>query len=88
LFQQIREVHRPIVECGVFRGVDLFSWSNLSAIFEPYNHVRRIVGFGTFQGFPAVSDDDVGGPMPKGSVIAFDELNQQFWPRETMAVLD
>ena len=26
--------------------------------------------------------------MPKGAVIAFDELNQKEWPGETMAVLD
>jgi hypothetical protein len=169
LFQQIREVHGHIVECGVFRGAGFFSWSNLSAIFEPYNHVRRIIGFDTFEGFTAVSNDDVGGAMPykhvgglathagaeirqaielhdlnrpighirrselvvgdacetipvyvsenkhlvvallyldfdvyeptkiaietfwprmpKGSVIAFDELNQKQWPGETMAVL-
>ena len=26
--------------------------------------------------------------MPKGAVIAFDELNQRMWPGETMAVLE
>jgi len=26
--------------------------------------------------------------MPKGSVIAFDELNHQGWPGETLAVMD
>ena len=26
--------------------------------------------------------------MPKGSVIAFDELNQKEWPGETMAVIE
>ena len=26
--------------------------------------------------------------MPSGAVIAFDELNQEQWPGETMAVLD
>ncbi|MDE2016823.1 MAG: hypothetical protein KGI57_03860, partial [Hyphomicrobiales bacterium] len=26
--------------------------------------------------------------MPKGSIIAFDELNQKHWPGETRAVLD
>ena len=26
--------------------------------------------------------------MPKGSILAFDELNQESWPGETMAVLE
>jgi hypothetical protein len=26
--------------------------------------------------------------MPKGAVIAFDELNQKYWPGETLAVLE
>jgi hypothetical protein len=146
----------------------------LSAIYEPYNHVRRVVGFDTFAGFPKLSEEDkqprgaemdfakVGGlavvgieadikratelydlnrpighvprielvkgdasktipayveenrhlvvallyldfdlyeptlaalktflpRMPKGAVIAFDELNQKQWPGETLAVLD
>lgn len=170
LFQEIRNVHGHIIECGVFRGGGFFSWSHFSAIFEPYNHVRRIVGFDTFEGFPSVGDDDAGGDlpykhagglathaaeeireatrlhdlnrplghisrnelvigdacetipryvdenkhlvaallyldfdlyeptkiaiesfwprMPKGSVIAFDELNQEEWPGETMALMD
>lgn len=26
--------------------------------------------------------------MPKGAIIAFDELNQKFWPGETIALLE
>ncbi|EUA12076.1 putative dTDP-6-deoxy-L-hexose 3-O-methyltransferase [Mycobacterium kansasii 732] len=26
--------------------------------------------------------------MPKGAVLAFDELNQKYWPGETLAVLE
>lgn len=170
IFQKIRNVHGHIVECGVFRGAGLFSWSHLSSIFEPYNHVRRIVGFDSFAGFPNITDEDgandlpykhsgglavdveqeirdainlhdlnrplghlsrneivVGDAletipkyvednkhlvvallyldfdlyeptriaietfwprMPKGSVVVFDELNQKYWPGETMALLD
>ncbi|MEZ6128500.1 MAG: TylF/MycF/NovP-related O-methyltransferase [Planctomycetaceae bacterium] len=170
IFQRVRNIHGHIIECGVFRGSGLFSWSHLSAIHEPYNHVRRIIGFDTFEGFPSVSEEDgsdelsykrSGGlashaaeeiqdaiglhdlnrplghvartelvigdachsipefieenkhlvvallyldfdlyeptkiaiesfwpRMPKGAVLAFDELNQKQWPGETMAVLD
>lgn len=173
LFDKILDVHGHIIECGVFRGAGLFTWANLSTIYEPYNHVRRIVGFDTFTGFPEIElkdkasdsqeleykksggleveseeslqssiahydnnrfisqiprvqivsgdachtipeyisqnkhlvvallylDFDIYKPtrvaieqlwerMPSGSVIAFDELNQEQWPGETMAALD
>jgi hypothetical protein len=174
IFKQILDVHGHIVECGVFMGGGLLTWAQLSAIYEPYNHTRRIVGFDTFAGFPNLSELDtpeagsevdfakVGGlsvpgaeadirravelydlnrpighierielvkgdaqqtipayvdnnkhtvvsllyldfdlyeptiaaiksflpRMPKGAVLAFDELNQKHWPGETLAVLD
>lgn len=174
MFKEILDVHGYIVECGVFMGGGLLTWAQLSAIYEPYNHVRRIVGFDTFAGFPNFAEQDktepgaeidfakVGGlavqgieadikratqlydlnrpighiprielakgdasktiptyveenrhlvvallyldfdlydptlaalnaflpRMPKGAIIAFDELNQKQWPGETVAVLD
>lgn len=173
LFDKILDVHGHIIDCGVFRGASLFTWANLSTIYEPYNHTRRIIGFDTFSGFPDIDiqdlaevnvdleykkprglaaesaesikisiehynknrfiaqiprveivpgdacdtlpqflvdnqhvvvallylDFDIYKPtrvaieclwdrMPSGAVIAFDELNQEQWPGETMAVLD
>lgn len=172
IFNNVLTVHGNIVECGVFMGGGLFTWAQLSAIYEPINHNRKIVGFDTFDGFPSVSEKDqdiqavgehkcegaykfqgeeelrknidlfdmnrnighidklqlVKGDacktipafindnqhfvvsllyldfdlyeptkvalqqfvprMPKGAVIAFDELNQKQWPGETMAVLE
>jgi hypothetical protein len=174
IFKQLIDVHGHIVECGVFMGGGLLTWAQLSAIYEPYNHVRRIIGFDTFAGFPNLAEKDkpepgseidfakVGGlavagieadikratelydlnrpighvprielvkgdasktipayveenrhlvvallyldfdlyeptvaalkallpRMPKGAIIAFDELNQKQWPGETLAVLD
>ena len=173
LFQKVLPVHGHIIECGVFLGAGLMTWAQLSAIFEPVNHVRRIVGFDTFSGFASIHekdkvDDSVNAAwaaegklaadafedlrecirlydlnrsighiprvelvrgdatqtipqyllanqhlvvamlyldfdlyeptkiaietflprMPKGAVIAFDELNQAHWPGETLAVLE
>jgi Macrocin-O-methyltransferase (TylF) len=174
IFKRILYVHGHIVECGVFMGSGLMTWAQLSAIYEPFNHVRRVIGFDSFAGFPRLSDPDTPGPgseihyavagglavsgaeqdvrraiklydrnrpighiprvelvkgdaiqsipafiaendhtvvallyldfdlyeptkaaldaflprMPKGAVIAFDELNQKYWPGETRAVLD
>jgi hypothetical protein len=169
IFKQVLSVHGSIVECGVLHGGGLMTWAQLSAILEPANHQRRIVGFDTFAGFPSIAaedrksksdflregalavdsyedllecvqlydmtrymghiekvslvrgdinetvpryleenphtvlsllylDVDVFEPtvtairhflprMPKGAVIAFDELNSPAWPGETLAVV-
>ena len=61
IFKRLIDVHGHIVECGVFMGGGLLTWAQLSAIFEPYNHVRRIVGFDTFAGFPSLTKEDIAG---------------------------
>jgi hypothetical protein len=58
IFRSVLEVHGHIVECGVFLGGGLMTWANLSAIYEPINHVRRIVGFDSFSGFPSLHERD------------------------------
>ncbi|HUO62627.1 MAG TPA: class I SAM-dependent methyltransferase [Terriglobales bacterium] len=170
LFQRVLGLHGHIIECGVFLGGGLMSWAQLSAIYEPVNHVRRVVGFDTFTGFTSLHSKDQGrnlhyavpgglstnayddlmecarlydlnrpighiprlelivgdatatmvdyakkNPhvivallyldfdlyeptkiaietflprMPRGAVLAFDELNQAAWPGETVAVLE
>ena len=58
LFKQILNVNGSIVECGVLHGAGTLTWAKLSAIFEPANHVRKVIAFDTFGGFPAVSEMD------------------------------
>src|SRR3954469_9640525 len=61
LFRQVLDVNGAIVECGVFNGAGLFTWAQLSTIYEPVNYNRKVIGFDTFAGFPGVSDADGGG---------------------------
>ncbi len=61
LFKQALNVNGSIVECGVFAGGGLSAWHHFSAIYEPYNHTRRIIGFDTFEGFPSIHEKDVIG---------------------------
>jgi hypothetical protein len=58
LFKLNLETHGSIVECGVFAGGGLMTWSQCSSILEPYNHTRRVIGFDTFSGFPHTHDND------------------------------
>lgn len=59
LFKHVLPVAGSVVECGVYLGAGLMSWYHFSAILEPYNHTRRIVGFDTFAGFPQLSKNDM-----------------------------
>lgn len=170
IFRRILGVHGHVIECGVHLGGGFLTWAQLSAIYEPLNHVRRIVGFDTFRGFVTIHEHDAGDNaglavpgalaaaaredleqgcrvfdlgrpighiprtelvegdacetipryleanrhlvvallyldfdlyeptrvaietflprMPKGAVLAFDELNLKQWPGETQAVVD
>jgi len=170
IFKKILNINGSIIECGVLFGGGLMTFAQLSAIFEPVNHTRKIIGFDTFSGFPSITKKDKGSiskfskkggfaleslndlkkcielydknrflghipkielvkgdvaltipkfmknnphtvvsllyldfdiykptkialenfvpRMPKGSIIAFDELNSKEWPGETQALLE
>jgi len=53
MFKEVVGVHGSIVECGVLYGQGLMTFAQLSSIFEPANHTRKVIGFDTFAGFPS-----------------------------------
>ena len=61
IYAEIVPVHGVIMEFGVRWGQNLALFSNLRGIHEPFNYNRRIIGFDTFEGFPAISGKDRGG---------------------------
>lgn len=61
IFKLISDVQGSIVECGVLFGGGLLSFAKLSAILEPYNFQRRVIGFDTFSGFPGIEEADRAG---------------------------
>ena len=81
IFKLQLPVKGSIVECGVHHGGGVMAWAKLSTTLEPYNYHRKIIGFDTFQGFPAVSDiDEINNPAAKVGMFAedysiYDELN-------------
>jgi hypothetical protein len=67
IFKLIREIQGSIIECGVLFGGGLMSFAKLSAILEPYNFQRRIIGFDTFSGFPSIHAADLKGKPERKS---------------------
>ncbi len=53
LYRQILDVQGIIVEFGCRWGQNLSLFTALRGIYEPYNRLRKVVGFDTFAGFPA-----------------------------------
>lgn len=88
LFEQILHINGIIVECGVFNGAGLFTWAQLSNIYEPINYNRKIVGFDTFEGFPSVDRIDNTGVLVskegdlKGSSVEELELSLEKFNNE------
>lgn len=60
IFKKILPIHGSIIECGVHDGDGLLTFAKLSSIFEPVNYTRKIIGFDTFNGFPALDTKDTG----------------------------
>lgn len=54
LYEKILPVHGVIMEFGVRWGQNMALLSALRGMLEPYNYNRKIIGFDTFEGFPAV----------------------------------
>lgn len=61
MFRRIMTVQGSIIECGVLFGGGLMAWAQLSAILEPVNHQRRVIGFDTFAGFTNIAKEDSSG---------------------------
>ncbi len=73
LFKLAQPVKGAVVECGVYRGFSLLTWAKVASVLEPEHVTRRIYGFDSFAGFPAVSDRDRGlGPDPAVGDMAAD----------------
>jgi hypothetical protein len=60
VYREVVNVHGSILDFGVYRGGSFFTWQQLSALHEPYNHNRKVIGFDSFAGFSAMGEFDVG----------------------------
>ncbi len=58
LYRQIINVQGIVTEFGCRWGQNLSLLTALRGIHEPFNRLRKIVGFDTFAGFPSVAPED------------------------------
>jgi hypothetical protein len=58
LYRQIVPVPGVIMVFGTWWGQDVAVLHNLRAVHEPYNVLRKVIGFDTFEGYPTLSDED------------------------------
>lgn len=71
LYQQIVDVHGIVMEFGTRWGQNIALFSALRGIYEPFNRMRKIVGFDTFEGFtPLVDKDAKAHPLIKTGSFA------------------
>jgi hypothetical protein len=71
LYQQIVEVHGVVMEFGTRWGQNIALFSALRGIYEPFNRMRKIIGFDTFEGFtPLFNQDAKAHPLIKTGSFA------------------
>lgn len=63
LYRQILEVQGVILDFGTRWGQNLSLFTSLRGIYEPFNRLRKVVAFDTFEGFLGFSGEDKTGSM-------------------------
>lgn len=58
MYQKIIDLPGVICEFGIWWGQSLAVFENLRAVYEPYNHTRRVIGFDTFAGYSGIGEAD------------------------------
>ncbi|MBA7480353.1 hypothetical protein ES707_15804 [subsurface metagenome] len=59
IFRKILDVHGSVIDGGINAGCSLMTFAQISAIFEPVNYTRRIIGFDIFTGIPELHEKDI-----------------------------
>jgi len=79
IFNQTIGVPGHIVECGVFKGMSLVTFTKLIEVLCPADSLKRVIGFDTFEGFAALHDKD-GPPNAQRGKVQGGWNSRQFMP--------
>ena len=81
IYKHVLNIHGSIFDFGIYRGSSFFTWQQLGTIYEPYNHMRKVIGFDSFLGFSQVTQSDIGTDadeisLKKAGGMAFDGASE------------
>jgi hypothetical protein len=65
LYRKVLDIQGVVMEFGCRWGQNTALFSALRGIYEPFNRLRRVIGFDTFAGFPSTTPQD-GGQVSAG----------------------
>lgn len=65
LYRKVINVQGVVMEFGCRWGQNVSLFTSLRGIYEPFNRLRKVVGFDTFSGFVEVEQED-GAQMKQG----------------------
>ena len=60
IYKKVAPLHGVVMEFGTRWGQSITVLSALRGIFEPFNRIRKMVAFDTFQGLKGVNEKDAG----------------------------
>jgi hypothetical protein len=66
LYELITRTQGVIIEFGVWWGANMVMFENLRAVYEPYNYIRKIIGFDTFEGYKNINEQDGNEKLTTG----------------------
>ena len=69
VFRHVVDLPGCIVECGVFRGVSLLTFTKLVEVLCPGDTLKRVIGFDTFEGFVDLDAKDGNPDERRGKVV-------------------
>lgn len=74
------DVMGVVMEFGTRFGQNLAMFSALRGIYEPFNRIRKIIGFDTFTGFPSLNknNDNLDSPIMKEGGLACTEDYEKY----------
>ncbi len=77
IFKKVMGIKGSIIECGVYFGNGLMTYSQLSAALEPINYNRRIIGFDTFCGNKGETKNDLPSKAAAGLTQAQYDIDSE-----------
>jgi hypothetical protein len=58
IFKMTVDLPGSVVELGVFKGQSLLTFTKMIEILCPGDTLKKVIGFDTFEGFPALTNED------------------------------